>query len=624
MAITFTNLGSSAAPDFRNGGNATSYTTASWTPPSSGLIILFVFSAVSATTAVEPTVSGNSLTWTKIISVVAEPSGNAQRITLFGANAAGSSAGVTTIDFGTETQLSCTASFIQATGVDLSGGVAAAFVQTPTNSGAGATSGSVTLSAAGSSNNRPVAAFMHAANEASTPRTNWTEADDFNGSGPTEGLETQYRSDAFETTASATWTSSANWNGLAAEIKAGGAYNLTASAGSYSLSGVTSTLLFKHLISAAVGSYSLSGVTVTLAKGRTMTAAAGSYALSGVTSTLLFKHLMAVAVGSYSLTGVSAGTLRGYPMVAGAGSYSLSGVNAALLHKWLISASAGSYSLSGVNANLLFKHLMSAGLGSYALSGVNANLLHGWMIGASAGSYSLSGISANPLFGRLLSAAVGSYSLSGVDAGLLHKWLLAAAIGSYSLTGVDVGLVHGSAGSFTLVAETGNYVLSGIAASLLFKHLMSAALGTYDLSGISAGLLHGWKLMPDAGIYVLTGLDVSLIYGQAGAFTLVADLGTYSLVGQNVLFPRTRIFSVQPGSYNLLGLAVLLSSASALARLYVRSSSASVHNAAAQSVAVSSIADNILSAGAGSANSGVENVEDADTALYETDVSSEA
>ena len=221
-AISFSNLGSSADPDINSGADASSYSTIAcspgpcWTPPTSGLIIVFVYSRIANPGNV-PTVSGNSLTWTQIDTVVADP-GSSHRITLFGANASGSTQGQTTIDFAGQTQLDAMASFFQATGVDLSGGVAAAFVQTPDNNGTG-TSGTVTLAAAGNSGNRPIAAFTHQENEVTTPDGAWTEVDDFNGGGPLRGFNTQWDTDGFQN-ASADWSpTSVPWVGMAAELK---------------------------------------------------------------------------------------------------------------------------------------------------------------------------------------------------------------------------------------------------------------------------------------------------------------------------------------------------------------------------------------------------------------------
>mgnify|MGYP001582549698 CR=1 FL=1 len=220
MAIAFANLGASANPDINNSTDASSYVNTSWTPPTSGLILVGVGTRVVAGPNI-PTISGNGITWVQIATILFTASTtNDERITLFGADASGSSAGATSVAFAGQTQLSCTVSFLQATGVDLSGGVAAAFVQKPTGSDIAATSGSIALAAAADAANRPIALWFHFANEVTTPRTNWTEADDLRGSGPLRGVETQYRSDAFETTASASWVTSSRWGVIAAELKA--------------------------------------------------------------------------------------------------------------------------------------------------------------------------------------------------------------------------------------------------------------------------------------------------------------------------------------------------------------------------------------------------------------------
>jgi len=217
MAIAFANLGASLDPDINLTTNLTSYASASWTPPTADLLIVFCQnSAASAAAAVTPTVSGNSITYVEIATVI----NDINRISLFAANLSGATAGATTFAFAGNTQTTFRASFFQATGVNLTGGVAAAFVQKPTNSGAAATSGSVTLAAAGHADNRPISGFYHLANEQSTPRTSWTELDDLRLGTPAATLETQYRSDAFETTASATWATSVIWAGIAAELKA--------------------------------------------------------------------------------------------------------------------------------------------------------------------------------------------------------------------------------------------------------------------------------------------------------------------------------------------------------------------------------------------------------------------
>jgi hypothetical protein len=224
MAIAFANLGSSANPDINNSANQSSYSNSSWTPPTDGLIVVFVDGRDSdfVTPPATPTVSGNSLTWVQIGSTYDCETGTgtyAHGISLFAADASDATTGVTTINFGEE-QVHCVASFFQVTGADISSGVAAAFVQNQQNKASSGTEGSVTLNSPGDNSNRPIVFFWHYVIEATTPRTNWTEIDDFEGAGHDRGAESQWRTDAFETTASATWTTSNNWAGFAAEIKA--------------------------------------------------------------------------------------------------------------------------------------------------------------------------------------------------------------------------------------------------------------------------------------------------------------------------------------------------------------------------------------------------------------------
>ena len=220
MSITFTNLGASANPDLDEFRNQTSYSNSSWTPPTSGLICLFVATREASGANGPPTVTGNSLTWTQIATVTFEVGD--WRITLFAADATGSSTGATTADYGSDTQLHCNMFFCQVTGVDLSSGVAGAFVQSQTaeDSGTPATSGSVTLSSFASSDNRPLACFWHGATETITVEAGWTQLDAFTGTGASRGGASMYRDDSSDLTPSASWSTSTDWGGIAVELKA--------------------------------------------------------------------------------------------------------------------------------------------------------------------------------------------------------------------------------------------------------------------------------------------------------------------------------------------------------------------------------------------------------------------
>lgn len=220
-ALSFSNLGNSGNPDINSSTDAVSYSNSSWTPPTSGLIVAWVYNRI-ANCGNTPTMSGNGITWVQIDTICVDP-GSSHRITLFAADAAeggGADVGATTVDYNSETQLMTQASFSQITGADLGSGVSGAFIQSPDSNGNG-TSGSVTLASAADSGNRPIAAFGHQANEVTNPDSAWTETDDSNGSGPTRGFETQWDTDGFQN-ASATWSTTSDWIGMAAEVKVEG------------------------------------------------------------------------------------------------------------------------------------------------------------------------------------------------------------------------------------------------------------------------------------------------------------------------------------------------------------------------------------------------------------------
>lgn len=196
---------------------ATSYaTTASFTPQHNSLMVAFVMSRNDNNSATS--VSGNGVTYTKVTGLASGTGG--QHDLWVGESGTSPSAGVVTASGWGVNRTGCNIIVVEVTGADLAGGASAAIVQSPTATFTAATSGSITLSAAANSLNRAIAAFHHNADEVTAERTNWTELGDGSFATPINALEVQWRSDTFETTASATWVSTVNGTGIAAEIKA--------------------------------------------------------------------------------------------------------------------------------------------------------------------------------------------------------------------------------------------------------------------------------------------------------------------------------------------------------------------------------------------------------------------
>lgn len=224
MAIAIANLGASAgtteaAPDIRNVADATSYANASWTPPSTGIVVCIVINGQNTVT--DTTVDSlihNGVSFTRIGTDI-QFSSSQRRISVFACYASSLSTGVTTASFGTDTQLFCYMSFFQITGADESGAVTNAFISATGTTGSGTTA-SITLAAGQNSDSRTLTAAGWVTNAEPAIEAGYTKLDGFNGSGPTMGFLTQWHATTFDTAPTATTGSTGNWGMRGLEIKA--------------------------------------------------------------------------------------------------------------------------------------------------------------------------------------------------------------------------------------------------------------------------------------------------------------------------------------------------------------------------------------------------------------------
>ena len=226
MALAITSL--AAAGD---GTDLSTYVTASISPGANRWLVADVQNS-QAGGPQTPTISGLSLTWTQ--EATATTAANARRLTRFYAwTGASPGSGALTFDFAAVTQNSCVWSVYEMTGVDTGD----PFVQSASDApGGNGTSTTVTLAAFGSTDNRPLIAATHSANEVSDPEAGYTEIADVSGAA-FSALATAYHSGATDTTPSYSWaTSVSNRLGLASEVK------VTGTAGTLDLDFIDHTL----------------------------------------------------------------------------------------------------------------------------------------------------------------------------------------------------------------------------------------------------------------------------------------------------------------------------------------------------------------------------------------------
>lgn len=216
MAISVTALTSGSSTT-----NASPVATASISPAADSLLLVIV---QTTGTAQAPSVSGLGLSWTQRAITGLPTAGTTTRklVAITAQCGAAPGSGTLSIANGGSSPTGQAWTVLQITGHDTTTPVP----QSATNAGTSISTISATLgSAEVSTNSRCV--FGCAQNNPTantiTPRTNWTELSEVHYGTPASGLETQWRSDAFEATGSATFDSTYDGGALILEIAAAGA-----------------------------------------------------------------------------------------------------------------------------------------------------------------------------------------------------------------------------------------------------------------------------------------------------------------------------------------------------------------------------------------------------------------
>lgn len=107
-----------------------------------------------------------------------------------------------------------------------------------------------------------------------------------------------------------------------------GGYTLVASAGSFSLTGNSSSIKADRKLPASLGQFQLTGIDSRIASARKMTADVSSFSLSGINASLLFGRFFPTSNGVFILTGTVAGLLLARKLQPETGSFILTGLSA--------------------------------------------------------------------------------------------------------------------------------------------------------------------------------------------------------------------------------------------------------------------------------------------------------
>ncbi|MEY4932895.1 MAG: hypothetical protein RLZZ403_1215 [Pseudomonadota bacterium] len=306
MAIAFT----FKSAQFSTTASTTYTGTTDWTPQANALQIAFVCGGSTASTVDPTTVTGHGLTWTKLSGLGANlvfGTAHTPSVWVSKTSASAGSSGSASANWATSRTGGVIVQF-EITGIDLTVGSTSNVVEYVSSTGTG-TFGTATLTGPTRTGNRPCAFYIHAANEATTPKSTWTEAAgaDGNFANPATGAEVQYITSAYETGSSATWSTSSVWRSFALQIlapaetytapAASGGANV-AGAGTYSFPVRTYTVASAGVKLAGAGA--ITRVPTVVTQDIKLGGAATSSKISVRTYTVLTQDVKLAGAGTYS------------------------------------------------------------------------------------------------------------------------------------------------------------------------------------------------------------------------------------------------------------------------------------------------------------------------------------
>jgi hypothetical protein len=260
----------------------------------------------------------------------------------------------------------------------------------------------------------------------------------------------------------------------------------------------------------------------------TLTASPGSFSVTGTAAGLKFGRVLAASSGSVLVSGTAATLKKGYSLQAASGSVSISGTAASLKLGRVLQASSASFAVTGTAATLTLSSnkALQAASGTFVVTGSSATLKVSRVLPASAGSAQVNGTASSLKYARLLSAAPGSFAISGTDATLTYQQV----------------------GNRTLAADAGSFAVSGTAASLRLNRKVSVASGSFAFAGTAATLRYARTVIAEAGAFAISGTDAILTYsGVPAEITSTVERTAIfrAIVARNATFQRSKSVSVK-------------------------------------------------------------------------------
>lgn len=392
------------------------------------------------------------------------------------------------------------------------------------------------------------------------------------------------------------------------------AYTLTASQGSFSVTGQAVSLLNGRKLTAVQGSFTETGQSVGLTATRKLTATSGSFSLAGNAVSLVYapKHVLD-SVTDTDATNASAhipeqgGTLQkpatyqnGADVFVNNNSFTKDSNAAAVIYYYdaqpgLNCAASGRIKMNtSISTNVSFVLRLNPGSDNYyharhnrddqqisirkSTNGTPSTLgtvsytmnagdsvdlefyavdiggvAHLWVRANGSEILRVTDSSPHPAgrSGFRFSGAASSTTGYAIESfNSYAAYLLQPAAGSFALTGNSVTLTRG----YVLAAGAGSFSVTGNAQTLQATRKLSAGVGSFIESGQAVALRAGKTIALSQGSFVEVGNPTNLLIGRA----LSAVAGVFTETGSNVSLLFSRRDTVSVGSFVLNGVAVSL------------------------------------------------------------------
>lgn len=225
-----------------------------------------------------------------------------------------------------------------------------------------------------------------------------------------------------------------------------------------------------------------------------MTASQGSFTLTGQTTLLKFGRKMLATYASFVLTGQSALLKIGKKIIASFGSFTLTGQSATFRKALRMLASQASFTLTGFATSLRLGKGMLATMGNFNTTFQDFLIHRGIKIPITYGAFVLTGQDALLKIGRTMSAIYAQFNLTGQSVLLKLGLKMSAVYGQFTLTGQDIIFRLGK----ELVAVYGSFTLTGQDVVFRVSRIMQAVYGSFTLTGQAVrfarnGIYTVWK-----------------------------------------------------------------------------------------------------------------------------------